>query len=61
MSPPVQTLADQLDLAVTTYSNYTVVVTGFNPSTKAYTAPGQALADNKVTVDPYTVAQLQKK
>lgn len=59
--PFPQTLADQLDLAVNTYVNYSVTVTGFNASTKAYTAPGQPLADNKITVDPYEVAELQAK
>ncbi|PNH03297.1 Phosphate permease PHO89 [Tetrabaena socialis] len=50
------TLVDDLNVTLVTYKNYTVVATGFNPTTKTF-IPGNTtdplLSNNKVQVSPY--------
>lgn len=54
-------LTRELQSAFSTYRNYSVISVGFNGATRAYTNPGAPLADNKLTVDPFTTEQLQNK
>ncbi|KXZ41101.1 hypothetical protein GPECTOR_797g20 [Gonium pectorale] len=58
------TLASELNATVNTYKNYSVVVTGFNPASKAY-VPGAdtdpALANNRIQLQPYNATLLKQK
>ncbi|PNH05567.1 Phosphate-repressible phosphate permease, partial [Tetrabaena socialis] len=56
------TLVDDLNVTLVTYKNYTVVATGFNPTTKTF-IPGNTtdplLSNNKIQVSPYDPALLK--
>ncbi|GFR48394.1 hypothetical protein Agub_g10288 [Astrephomene gubernaculifera] len=54
-------LIEELNTSLATYKNYSVVVTGFNPKTKAYSAPSLPLANNTVQVSPYDASLLKGK
>ncbi|GLC55696.1 hypothetical protein PLESTB_001015700 [Pleodorina starrii] len=54
-----QTLLNQLNRSMTAFANYSVTVTGFNPSTKVFTPTGAPFANTSILVSPFNATRLR--
>ncbi|GIL62137.1 hypothetical protein Vafri_16409 [Volvox africanus] len=51
-------LVNAINASYSMYRNYSLLVTGFNPRSRNYTAAGEPLAGNKIVVSPYNTTLL---